>query len=115
MTERSALKIPPLTVEDLVNLLLREPWHRECEIIPDYMPPFPGKDTRPTIVVRHNNGTEYPAFLRYSAGPRQGFFWDAYGDDMQTIALAVLAIHQAPYPRSVAPITFQLPTNPRHD
>ena len=51
---------------DLVNLLLDEDWHTQCEIIPDYMPPFPREDTRPSVVVRHNNGTEYPAYLRYS-------------------------------------------------
>jgi hypothetical protein len=73
------------------------------------MPPFPREDTRPTVVIRHNNGTEYPAFLRYSCGPKQGFFWDSYGDDMQEVELAIVALSQAPYPRSVAPMVFKLP------
>ena len=93
----------------LVGLLLDQAWHSECEIIPDYMPPFPRDDTRPKVVIRHNNGTEYPAFLRHSKGPKQGFSWDIYGDDMHDVELAIVALSQAPYPRSVAPLVFKLP------
>jgi hypothetical protein len=100
---------------ELLRILLDEPWHARCEIIPDYMPPFPGKDTRPTIQVRYNDGTEYPPFLRYSHGPKQGFFWDMYGDHMHTIELAVLALHQAPAPRNVNPITFTIPLPKRSE
>ena len=101
--------LPAVDQTRLVRLLLNEPWQEQCEIIPDYMPPFPKLDTRPRVVVRHNNGTEYPAFLRYSCGPRQGFFWDVYGDDMKEVELAIIALSQAPTPRSVAPIVFKLP------
>lgn len=94
---------------ELKRLMLDQPWHPHCEIIPDYMPPFPHSDTRPSVKIRFNDGSEYPPFLRYSAGPKQGFFWDIYGDDMQTIPLAILALHQAPTPRSVGPITFRIP------
>ena len=97
------------TLDRLVGLLLDQVWHAQCEIVPDYMPPFPSPDTRPTVVVRHNNGTEYPAFLRHSRGPRQGFFWDIYGDDMQSVELAILALSRAPYPCSVAPAVFTFP------
>jgi hypothetical protein len=93
----------------LVELILDAPWHAECEIIPAYMPPFPEEDTRAKVVIRHNNGTEHPAYLRYSRGPKQGFFWDIYGDDMQDVELAIVALSQAPYPRSVAPMVFKLP------
>jgi hypothetical protein len=68
-------------------------WIHLVEIIPDYMPPFPSKDTRPTCVVKFKG-----LFLRYSAGPRQGFFWDAYGDDMHCPEMALLAVVQAPVP-----------------
>jgi hypothetical protein len=78
-------------------LLLDQRWHRECEIIPDYMPPHPRDDTRPMVVVRFPNEHEN-TFLRYSCGPAQGFFWDVYGDDMQTVELAVLALSKAPIP-----------------
>lgn len=98
-----------LNTERLVEYLLTEDWHSECEIIPDYMPPYPREDTRPTVVVRHNNGTKYPAFLRYSKGPRQGFSWDIYGDDFHNPELALIALSQAPTPRSVAPYTFTIP------
>lgn len=90
----------------LMDLLLDEPWHSRCEIIPEYMPPYPNPSTRPSLQVRYNDGSEYPPFLRYSNGPKQGFFWDIYGEDMKTIALAVLALSQAPAPRNVGPITF---------
>ena len=93
----------------LTALLLAQPWHERCEIIPNYIPPYPREDTRPSVRVRYNDGSEHPPFLRYSRGPRQGFFWDIYGEDMQSIELAVLALHQAPAPRDVGPITFTIP------
>lgn len=101
--------IPALDVERLVGYLLDQPWHRKCEIVPDYMPPFPTKDTRPSVQVRYNDGSEYPPFLRYSHGPKQGFFWDIYGDDMQNAELALIALTQAPAPRYVGPLVFTLP------
>jgi hypothetical protein len=90
----------------LMDLLLDEPWHSRCEIIPDYMPPYPNSSTRPSFQVRYNDGSEYMPYLRYSLGPKQGFFWDIYGEDMKTYALAILALSQAPAPRNVGPITF---------
>lgn len=101
--------IPTINPENLVRILLDQPWHSRCEIIRDYMPKHPGKDTQPTVVVRHNNGTEYPAYLRYSAGPKQGFFWDIYGDDMQCVELAVVALSRAPYPHDVGPLVVSFP------
>jgi len=93
----------------LLGYLLDQPWHNQCEIIPEYMPKFPHADTKPRVVVRYNNGTEYPAFLRYSCGPQQGYFWDSYGDEMQNIELAIIALSKAPFPRSVSPIQFSIP------
>lgn len=100
-------------VGDLMRLLLDEPWHAKCEIIADYMPPYPSEDTQPTIQIRYNDGSEYPPFLRYSHGPLQGYFWDMYGDHMNSIELAVIALSRAPAPRYVGPITFtfKLPEN----
>lgn len=104
-------KIKPelFSIESILLYLLTEDWHSECEIIPDYMPPYPHEDTKPTVQIRHNNGTKYPAFLRYSKGPAQGFFWDAYGDDFHNSELALIALSKAPTPRSVAPSTFTIP------
>ena len=98
----------PIDTSKLVSLLLEEPWHKLCEIIPDYMPPNPSKDTLPTVQVRYNDGTKYPPMLRYSRGPRQGFFWDIYGEDMQTVELAIIALSQAPSPRNVGPFTYTI-------
>jgi hypothetical protein len=104
----NTLNAQTVDTQRLVELLLDEPWHTQCEIIPDYMPPHPHQDTRPSVVVKHNNGTEYPAFLRYSQGPSQRFFWDTYGDDMLNIELAIIALSKSPYPRSVAPLVFKI-------
>jgi hypothetical protein len=51
----------------------------------------PREGTRPTCVVKLGR-----SFLRYSHGPRQGYFWDAYGDDMHTPERALLALLRAP-------------------
>lgn len=97
--------------ERLVDLLLDQPWHKNCEIIPNYMPPYPTKDTKPTVQVCCRNNPEHPAFLRYSRSPKQGFFWDVYGDDMQSAELAVIALSRAPAPVNVGPITFTFRLN----
>ncbi len=93
----------------LVEHLLSEPWHARCEIIPAYMPPFPQKETRPTVQIRFNSGSDYPPFLRYSRGPLQCYFWDVYGEDFHSIEVALVALSRAPAPRSVDPITFRIP------
>lgn len=98
-----------INYERLKGYLLDQRWHANCEIILDYMPPFPKEDTRPTVKICYNNGKEYKPFLRYSHGPRQGFFWDIYGDDFQNEQLAIIALSQAPAPRDVSPLTFHLP------
>jgi len=105
------MKISELSVDasKLVSLILDETWHEKCEIILDYMPKYPREETRPTVQIRYNDGSEYPPMLRYSRGPKQGFFWDMYGEDMQSVELAILALAQAPTPRYVGPITFTIP------
>jgi hypothetical protein len=83
----------------------RNQWWNAAEIVPGYMPPFPREDTRPSCVVRFRQ-----SFLRYSKGPRQGFFWDLYGDDFQTPELALLALVAAPVPPSALNVWKQEPT-----
>lgn len=89
--------------------LLKKAWQMECEVVTDYMPPYPTKYTKPKLVVTYTS-MEVPvpcggeperrtSFLRHSHGPAQGFFWDCYGDDFMTPALALLAIMHAPHPR----------------
>lgn len=99
---------PLLNATTLLGFILDQPWHKQCEIIPDYMPPCPGPDTRPSVKVKFNDGTEYPPFLRYSKGPKQGYFWDIYGDDMHSIELGVFALSKAPAPRNVGPLVFRM-------
>lgn len=100
----------------LVDLIMHERWKGQCEIIPDYMPPYPRPETRPRVVARYkihsthpNHEAESYTYLRYSCGPRQGFFWDIYGDDLMSIELALMAIHQAPYPIYTGPSVFRIP------
>ena len=81
-------------------------WHQKCEIILDYIPPFPDANRQPEVQVRYNNGTEYMPYLRYSKGPNQCFFWDVYGEPMQDLALAIIALSKAPAPVSVSPVTY---------
>ncbi len=95
--------------EQLIKYLLNQSWHKKCEIIPDYMPPNPGENTKPSVQIKYNNGSDYPPFLRYSKGPQQGFFWDMYGDDFHNVELALIALSQAPAPKNVGPITFKIP------
>lgn len=68
-------------------------WRKRAEILPAYMPPYPSADTRPKCVVRLGQ-----SFLRYSCGPRQGYLWDCYGDDLLTPEDALYALLQAPVP-----------------
>jgi hypothetical protein len=68
-------------------------WRRDVEIIPAYVPPYPRPGDKPTCVVHYKD-----AFLRYSCGPAQGFFWDCYGDDFLNVALALRAILECPIP-----------------
>lgn len=101
-----------VNVERLLGYMLDQPWHERCRVVPDYMPPNPRPGTRPTVIVVYDDGTEYPPNLRHSCGPKQGFFWDIYGDDMMNVELALLALMRAPAPRSVAPLRFTIPLEP---
>lgn len=85
----------------LISRILTQHWMHECEIIPDYMPPSPREDTRPTCKVRYVYEDGERVFLRYSKGPAQGYFWDAYGEDMHSPELALVAISQSPAPPRV--------------
>lgn len=73
----------------------RDAWRALASIVPDYTPPYPRED-RPRCVVRFDN-----SFLRYSCGPRQGHFWDVYGDDYLTPEFALIALLEAPIPPGV--------------
>lgn len=88
----------PVDASALTDLILDQHWQTSCEIIPDYVPRkgLPGEPSR--VVVRYGGGTAHPKFLRHSCGPKQGFFWDIYGDDLQSIEIAILALSQAPCP-----------------
>lgn len=68
-------------------------WRKFATIETGYMPPNPRPETKPKCVVRYG-----ASFLRYSAGPGMGCFWDIYGDDFLDAELAFRALLQAPVP-----------------
>lgn len=88
-------------LQKVINLLLTQHWMHECKIIPDYMPPFPRKDTRPTCQIHYVYPDGSDVGLRYSRGPLQGVSWDSYGDDFHSPELALVALSQAPAPPRV--------------
>lgn len=92
-------------------------WRLKAEIVPRYMPPHPGKDTVPRCVVAMTAESGERCFLRYSKGPRQGHFWDVYGDDYLTPELALMALADAEPPPPAFSITFVIPLKdrPTHD
>lgn len=88
-------------------------WWSLVEIVPYYVPPFPLKDTRPSIQVRCLVRPDEPApgpgirtgrysYLRGSlAGWRSGgYFWDLGGDreGWPSVEHALLAVLHAPVP-----------------
>lgn len=83
-------------MQKLLNVLLGiEPhtsnWRPQAEIIPKYV--AGPTDSTPRCVVRFGH-----SFLRHSKGPRQGHFWDVYGDDYLTPELALIALMEAEPP-----------------
>jgi hypothetical protein len=86
-----------LNLERLIRCILPCAWQWHCQIIEGYMPPFPNAETLPKCVIQYKY-KDRTCFLRYSAGPRQGYFWDVYGDDFQTAELALIALHNADCP-----------------
>lgn len=95
-------------LKELIDVMLdhhygnRDIWRRQCEIIKDYMPPYPNGDTKPQkVVVQFENADGHHSSLRYSKGPCQGFFWDIYGDDFHSPEIALMAILKAPVPPGV--------------
>lgn len=95
-------------LERLVDTLCDDdntPWRRHLEIIPDYMPPYPHKDTRPTVQIRCGEW-----FVRHSKGPWQSYFWDMYGDDFITPELALAVLPRLPEPPRGKPyVEFTIP------
>lgn len=98
-----------VTVESLMAAFIpdwKPDWRtRNAEIIPNYMPPYPRKDTQPSVVVKCGEW-----FLRYSAGPCTGTFWDVYGDDFTTPSYAFKALLESQPPPDGSPyIKFEIP------
>jgi hypothetical protein len=91
-------------VDRLIKDLLNFEWQRNCDIVPDYRPPYDKGEGFAKCVVRYRYSTGHEIFLRYSQGPRQGYFWDVYGSDMHRPELALVALSQAPPPPRVGTV-----------
>lgn len=103
----------------LARLLLTEKWQMDAEIVPNYVPPYGKPTSAPYCVARVRIHSTQPnteedsySYLRYSKGPVQGFFWDSYGDDLQSFEIAVIALSQAPAPFYCGPMVFKIPLKP---
>ena len=85
------------TVERILAVMLDDMsgnldvWRRHAEIVPRWMPRYPDARTTPICAVKLGD-----SYLRYSHGPRQGYFWDMYPDDMHSPERAHLALLRAP-------------------
>ena len=111
-----------INVEALLELVMTRPWHSSCEIIQNYQP---GEKAEPKTVIRYNDGTEHPPFLRNmpaggtfmssSSRVENELFWDVYGDDFQSPERALLALLQSPQPVDVNPQTFSLIPDKKKD
>lgn len=64
-------------------------WIKDCEIL---------LDKRNYVVIKHEPENNSTSYLRYSKGPRQGYFWDCYGEDFINFELALIALSRAPIP-----------------
>jgi len=67
--------------------------HEDVVIILDYMPPFPGPDTKPQKVVVCSQSCN--AMLRFEKDP----IWDVYGSDYGTVEKALEVLTKAPKPQ----------------
>lgn len=78
-------------------------WRRQCDLILDYMPPYPRPDTKPQKVVVGfpSLDGEGHLYLRHGNGVLMRYFWDCYGDDFGSPEAALLALLQAPIPPSL--------------
>lgn len=110
-------------MQKFLDIVMTQPWHKDCEIIPAYKPEYLQNDESypAKVAVRYNDGTEHPPFLRKvgeggsfmssNSQVSNGVFWDIYGDDFESAELALIGILKAPQPTNVGPITFSLNLN----
>lgn len=103
-----SIDLQHIQISVLVGYMLDQPWHDQCKILPAYVPPFAKDGHKPEVQV-HFNFEDHKVGLRYSNGPKQGFFWDSHGDNLQSIELAIIALSQAPVPRRAC-VTFKIPS-----
>lgn len=118
------IKIPieQVNTKRLIELLHNQEWHKDVEIIPDYISKGDKKKENPKqyayVAVQYNDGSEHPPCLRImpqggtftSPNSRilNGFFWDIYGSPFGSVEEAIIAIAKAPKPYNVASQTFKL-------
>jgi hypothetical protein len=96
MIDPSIFQIGHLINDLLIGNADQSNWRLNAEIIVGYrLPHAKPDDATLGCVVRYGE-----SFLRHSAGPLQGHFWDCYGDDYLRPGLALRALMQAQPPLS---------------
>lgn len=102
------MNISNIDANKLVALVLDQNWHKECEIIQNHKY-RDGSEVK--VLIKYPNEHQ-DTFLRYSKGHKQCYFWDVYGNDFNTVELAILALSKAPIPmnyrKSEYPVKFNL-------
>ena len=93
MIDPSIFHLTQLVEDLLVGSGDQSVWRLDAEIVVGYRSPRAGQDSPRRCVVRLGD-----LFLRHSAGPRQGHFWDCHGDDYIRPSLALVALMQADAP-----------------
>jgi len=96
------MKISPklIDIQELFDYLLPpSSWQHHCSLVAKIIPSYPGPARTPErVLVMYTRSEKTTVYLRYSKGPKQGYFWDLYGDDFQTPTLAIFALTRAPAP-----------------
>lgn len=102
-SKRSMVALKEVSMDQLVRQLTEDkPWLKDVDLVYEER-----RDYGNVLVIRYK-GRESTVYLRHSKGPRQGFGWDVYGDNMLNPALALLAIIDAPPPVNWRRVEFLL-------
>lgn len=98
-----ATNLAAIHMPDFIRQLTEsKPWLKDVDLVAEDR-----RDYGKILVVRYK-GRESTVYLRHSKGPLQGFDWDVYGDNMQTPALCLLALIDAPAPVNWRRVEFLL-------
>lgn len=88
-------QIPDFDANELVSLLLNQPWHVRCGVIAK-----PQLNGLTEFHVYYDAPEGRRLYLRRGKAPLPGCYWHSDPEDMTSAGVAVLALSQAPVPRA---------------